>query len=101
MLIEISNREAEAVMDILNNHNVEFNTYKSCYYVLAKEEAQASLDYAIENEDVYITKEQYEECLEETIKSLMESDEDIMQDLSHLAHDLAMESLKKFKVLVE
>ena len=102
MLIKINNEEAlNYIKGLLNDSGVEIEIYKNAYEAEAYEEAEASIDYAIEKNDVFITPQQYDDCLEETAKRIYDSDEDIMQELTYLGYDLAVEVMEEKQILVD
>lgn len=100
MLFKVSKEDAKLLENFLEENNIKYDSYKDLYKALAYEEAQAALDITIENEDLYVTKKDYERCLDELAKEIYNSDEYIMQDLSDLSRDLAEEVLALDRVVI-
>lgn len=102
MLLEIKNHKIlSQIKTILKEENVEFEEFESCYDALAHKEAGETLNYLIEANDLFITKDKYEECFKKIKDDLYNNDEDIMQDLTNLAHDLAADVLREENILVD
>lgn len=100
MLVKINKKDLKTLKELLENNNINYDLYSNPYKVIAYEEAQAALDYEIENEDLFITKDDYMLCLEELADDIYNNDEDIMQELTSLSRDLAYDILKQRKILV-
>ena len=100
MLIKINKSNLILLEKLLKDNDIKYELYPNLYKALAYEEAQVALDHTIENEDMYITKEDYEKSLRELADDIYNNDEDIMQDFTNLSRDLAEDILTKRKILV-
>ena len=100
MFIKIDKSKKDLLKELLERNGIDYEMHKDLYHALAYEEAKAALDCTIENEDLFISKQDYEESLKELADEIYNSDEDIMQDLSSLSNDLAKEVLTNRKVLI-
>lgn len=102
MLLEIKNYKIlSQIKTILKEENVEFEEFESCYDALAHEEAKEALNYLIEVNDLFITKDKYEKCFKKIKDDLYNNDEDVMKDLTDLGHDLAVDVLREENILVD
>ena len=86
---------SDALAILKKETGVEIEISSNVYEAVAKEEAVKALDCAIQENDIYTTKEEYESMLEELSDDIF-NQEDGFEELTCIANDMATDILKKF-----
>lgn len=90
----------EIVNHIQSTYGIRTDVFNSAYMAVADEEATSSLDLNIINEDLFITSDQYDICVNQLRDEIYNS-EDGFDELTQMANDMAREILRGNEVLVD
>lgn len=78
---------------IKNNFDTEVEVHSTLTNAFCNEKVESSLKLAIELNDAFITKDQYEYCLEKATKDMVECSSSEIQDVVNLSYDVVNDIL--------
>lgn len=106
MLIEIHNTTRNLSFESMNKlktllneikekDDCSFDIHINAYAAISREEAIKALDIKIQENDVYTTKEEYENMIEELEKDIYNQEQGF-EELTNVANDMSEDILKKY-----